>query len=367
MFGPSLTRPECVAECRRLLAPPVNPWWANKRYASERKAAGITFAKKATRASFRRRNSMKNKVVTKKTLKRMGLLNTLKKARTKTDKQPPQNDIEPTEKGMQPPTKDKEPTRKKDKQPPQNDIEPTKEGKQPPKKDKEQRKNYKQPPQNDIEPTEEGKHGPKKDKHPLKKDKELGKNYKHPQTMTKASTKELYPSHHQSPPHKSLRHQHQTTIGKNYKDPAFVPSRMFGIHDLKRYNIPAVAWPQRESSGQHSYTITDREAKVQVLLRDRAYYVIAANADWDRLDKPVRVSNVEGLGPEAWAMVEELTGWGRPGLHGESRMVGEGPGSTKDGASSTAGPSADCASDSPKASTGDGEDLSSLFEESESD
>ena len=151
MFGPSLTRPECVDECQQLLAkqqpPPVNPWWANKRYASERKAAGITFAKKATRASFRRRNSMKNKVVTKKTLKRMGLLNTLKKARTKTDKQPPQND---------------------------------------------------------IEPTEEGKHRPKKDKHPLKKDKELGKNYKHPQTMTKASTKELYPSHHQSPPHKSL-------------------------------------------------------------------------------------------------------------------------------------------------------------------
>ena len=338
MFGPSLTRPECVDECQQLLAkqqpPPVNPWWANKRYASERKAAGITFAKKATRASFRRRNSMKNKVVTKKTLKRMGLLNTLKKARTKKDKQPPQNDIEPTEKGMQPPTKDKEPTRKKDKQPPQNDIEPTKEGKQPPKKDKEQRKNYKQPPQNDIEPTEEGKHPPKKDKHPPKKDKEL------------RTRRASYP---------------QT------RDPAFVPSRMFGIHDLQSYNIPAVAWPQRGSSGQHSYTITDREAKVQVLLRDRAYYVVAANADWHPLDKPVRVSNLEGLGPEAWAMVEELTGWGRPGLHGESRMVGEGPGSTKDGASSTAGPSADCASDSPIASTGDGEDLSSLFEESESD
>ena len=354
MFGPSLTRPECVAECRRLLAPPVNPWWANKRYASERKAAGITFAKKATRASFRRRNSMKNKVVTKKTLKRMGLLNTLKKARTKTDKQPPQNDIEPTEKGMQPPTKDKEP--------PQNDIEPTKQG-------KERSKNYKQPPQNDIEPTEEGKHRPKKDKHPPKKDKEQRKNYKQPPQNDIEPTEEGKhpPKKDKHPPKKDKELRTRRASYPQTRDPAFVPSRMFGIHDLQSYNIPRVAWPQRGSSGQHSYTITDREAKVQVLLRDRAYYVIAANADWDRLDKPVRVSNVEGLGPEAWAMVEELTGWGRPGLYGESRMVGEGPGSTKDGASSTAGPSADCASDSPIASTGDGEDLSSLFEESESD
>ena len=48
---------------------------------------------------------------------------------------------------------------------------------------------------------------------------------------------------------------------------------MYGVYSLK--DIPKKAWPDKSkpNQGTHSYTISDGEAKIEILLRNRAFFV----------------------------------------------------------------------------------------------